>query len=86
MLECVFLHVHYFDMKCALDMHVYSLVCVLYWFMCVFMCVGILVRNLAVMCTRLSGFYVSTLLLFLHFWLCVFTHIVCIHHWVTSGV
>ena len=57
MLECVFLH--YFDMKCALDMHVYSLVCVLYWFMCVFMCVGILVRNLAVMCTRLSGFHVS---------------------------
>ena len=28
MLECVFLH--YFDMKCALDMHVYSLVCIPY--------------------------------------------------------
>ena len=34
---------HYFDMKCALDMHVYSLVCVLYLFLCVFMCVGVLV-------------------------------------------
>ena len=34
---------HYFDMKCALDMHSYSLVCVLYLFMCVFMCVGVLV-------------------------------------------
>ena len=30
-------------MKCALDMHVYSLVCVLYLFLCVFMCVGVLV-------------------------------------------
>ena len=34
---------HYFDMKCGLDMHLYSLVCVLYLFLCVFMCVGILV-------------------------------------------
>ena len=71
-----------FDMKCTLDMHVYSLVCIPYWLMCVFTCVGILVRNHAVMCTCLSGFHVSSLLLFLHFWLCVFTHIVCIHHWV----
>ena len=39
--KCVFLH--YCDMKCALDMHVYSLVFVLYLFMCVFMCVGVLV-------------------------------------------
>ena len=38
--KCVFLH--YFDMKCALDMHVYSLR-VLYLFLCVFMCVGVLV-------------------------------------------
>ena len=84
--QVLHLHVHYCDMKCALDMHVYSLVCILYWFMCVFMCVGILVRNNTVMCTCLSGFHVSSLLHFLHFWLCVFTHIVCIHHWVTSGV
>ena len=41
MLESVFLH--YFDMKCALDLHMYSLVCVLYLFLCVFMCVGVLV-------------------------------------------
>ena len=34
---------HYFDMQCALDMHVYSLVFVLYLFICVFMCVGVLV-------------------------------------------
>ena len=34
---------HYFDMQCALDMHMYSLVCVLYLFLCVFMCVGVLV-------------------------------------------
>ena len=38
-------------------------------------------RNHSVMCTCLSGFHVSSLLLFLHFWLCVFTHIVCIHLW-----
>ena len=86
MLECVFVHAHYIDMKCALDMHMYSLVCVLYWLMCVFMCVGILVRNHAVICTHLSEFHVSSLLLFLHFRLCVFIHNVCIHHWVTSGV
>ena len=54
--------------------------------LCSCMCVGILVRNHAVMCTHLSGFHVSSLLLFLHFWLCVFTHIVCIHHWVILGV
>ena len=34
---------HYADMKCALDMYLYSLVCVLYLFLCVFMCVGVLV-------------------------------------------
>ena len=34
---------HYFDMKCALDMNACSLVCVLYLFLCVFMCVGVLV-------------------------------------------
>ena len=39
--KCGFLH--YFDMKCALDMHMYSLVCVLYLFLCVFMYVGVLV-------------------------------------------
>ena len=65
------INVHCFDMKCALDMHVYSLVCVLYWFMCVFMCVDILVRNHVVMCTRLSGFHVSRMLLFLYLWLFV---------------
>ena len=36
MLECVFLH--YFDMKCALDMHVYSLVCTVYILVCVHVC------------------------------------------------
>ena len=32
-----------FLMKCALDKNAYSLVCVLYLFLCVFMCVGVLV-------------------------------------------
>ena len=39
----IFVFLHYFDMQCALDMHVYSLVCVLYLFLCVFMCAGVLV-------------------------------------------
>ena len=53
----IFVFLHYFDMQCALDMYMYSLVCALYLFLCVFMCAGVLVclcmhKVCAHVCTR----------------------------------